>query len=59
MGNWALGYLSGAAAYSETLDPLNGVDSQAVAYWIDNYCQVHPLDKFTEALGAFIREHPH
>jgi hypothetical protein len=58
VSNWALGFLSGAAAFSENLNPLEGLDSDAVLYWIDNYCRSRPLDKFTVALRAFIDEHP-
>jgi hypothetical protein len=59
MGQWALGYLSGAARYSETLNPLEGLDADAVSYWINNYCQQHPLATFTAALDAFVHEHSH
>jgi hypothetical protein len=58
VGNWALGYLSGAAAFSQTLNPLEGLDSDAVLYWIDNYCRSRPLDQFAVALRAFVDEHP-
>ena len=58
VGNWALGFLSGAAAYSPNLNPLEGLDGDAVLYWIDNYCRSRPLDKFTVALKAFVHEHP-
>jgi hypothetical protein len=56
--NWALGFLSGAATYSEDLNPLNGVDADAVAYWLDNYCRARPEDRFVEAVRAFARAHP-
>jgi hypothetical protein len=59
LANWTLGYLSGAANYSETLDPLHGVDADGVFYWIDNYCQQHPLTQLKAAADAFIHEHPH
>jgi hypothetical protein len=58
VGNWALGYLSGAATFSQALNPLEGLDSDAVLYWIDNYCRSRPLDKLTVALRAFVHEHP-
>jgi hypothetical protein len=57
VGNWALGFLSGVAMYGHNLDPLEGVDSNAVAYWLDNYCQARPTD-VVDALKAFIRQHP-
>lgn len=55
---WGLGYLSGAASYSSDLDPLRAMDADAVFYWIDNYCRIHPLDRFVKALDAFVSEHP-
>jgi len=58
MSNWALGYLSGAATFSQNLNPLEGLDSDGVLYWIDNFCRSHPLNKFTVALKAFADEHP-
>jgi hypothetical protein len=58
MGNWALGFLSGVAIYSTDLNLLEGVDSDAVAYWLNNYCQGRPTDRFVDALKAFIRQHP-
>jgi hypothetical protein len=58
MGNWALGFLSGSAVYSNDLNPLQGVDSDAIFYWLDNYCQARPTDRFVDALKAFIRQHP-
>ena len=58
MGNWALGFLSGVAIYGDNLNPLEGVDSNAIAYWLDNYCQSRPTDRFVDALKAFIRQHP-
>lgn len=58
VSNWALGYLSGAATFSQNLNPLEGLDSDAVLYWIDNYCRSRPLDKFTVALAAFVNKHP-
>ena len=58
IANWALGYLSGAAVFSKNLNPLEGLDSDAVLYWLDNYCRSHPLEKFTVALKTFTLEHP-
>jgi hypothetical protein len=58
MGNWALGYLSGAGTFSENLNPLQGVDADAVFYWLDNYCRARPTARFGDAVRAFIYEHP-
>jgi len=44
--------------YGDNLNPLEGVDSNAVAYWLDNYCQARPTDRFVDALKAFIQQHP-
>ena len=58
MGNWALGFLSGAATFSRDLDPLEGIDAPAIFYWLDNYCRIHPIDRFVDALHVFVNEHP-
>jgi hypothetical protein len=57
-GSWALGFLSGVAAFSPQFNPLRGVDSDAVFYWLDNYCRARPTDLFSHALYAFVSEHP-
>jgi hypothetical protein len=59
---WVLGFLT-AVGYmgeggSEHLNPLGGLDSPAVAAWVDNYCQTHPLDDIQAAAKAFIDAHP-
>jgi hypothetical protein len=56
--NWALGFLSGMAIGSTDLDPLNGLDSDAVLNWLDNYCRANPLERFSHALLKFVGEHP-
>ena len=57
---WMLGFLSGVGyAGPPTADPLGGLDGNAVATWIDNYCQAHPLEKIIDAGAAFYRAHPH
>jgi hypothetical protein len=58
MLEWALGYLSAIAVWEQYYDPLNGVDAEAVTYWLDDYCRVHPTDKFTTALLGFVAKHP-
>jgi hypothetical protein len=58
MGNWALGFISGVATYSDHLDPLKGLDADAVSYWLDNYCRAHPTEKFAKAVSVFIDAHP-
>jgi hypothetical protein len=58
ISNWVLGFLSGVGTLAPDLDPLNRLDSDAVLHWIDNYCRAHPLDPITNALKAFVKEHP-
>jgi hypothetical protein len=60
LGNWALGFLSGMAASTDDLDPLDGLDSDAVAYWLDGHCQAHPLQNFQDVLTdfGFLRKYP-
>jgi hypothetical protein len=48
-GNWVLGFMSGAASALDR-DLLDGLDSEAILGWMDNYCRAHPLDKI--AVGA-------
>jgi hypothetical protein len=63
IANWALGYLSGVAVwgFDRTMGhkaPLRGMDADGVLYWLDNYCHVNPTNKFTDALAAFVEQHP-
>ena len=54
---WALGYLSGAARFSEDLDPLRNIDEEQTVAWLIAYCQAHPTTEFRLALEAFIEAH--
>jgi hypothetical protein len=54
---WVVGYLSGVAFWGG-LDPMKGLDTQAVFAWLDNYCRAHPLTDIIEAANAFVHEHP-
>jgi hypothetical protein len=57
--SWALGYLSAAAITSYAFTrarPLNGIDANAVFYWLDNYCRAHPTTSFVAALSEFSGE---
>jgi hypothetical protein len=54
MGNWALGYVSGAAIFGDVGNPLGRTDSNGVLYWLDNYCASHPTEDLTGALNTFI-----
>lgn len=54
LGQWVLGFLTGVGwGTREAQDPLRGLDSDAVAAWLDNYCKNHPL----RHLDAFVQEH--
>jgi hypothetical protein len=61
---WILGFLTGVADLAASrgvtvpgkVDPLNGVDVQAVWAWVDNFCHAHPLETVIEAGEAFATE---
>ena len=56
---WVFGYLSGTADnLGGAVDPLRGLDKQAVWSWMDNYCRAHPLEKIYKASRVFLKEHP-
>lgn len=58
--SWVLEFLSGVGW--ETVagrNPLHRVDFNAVAGWIDNYCQANPLQGISDAAEAFVKAHPH
>jgi hypothetical protein len=61
LADWVLGFLTGVGfASSSGMDPLNGLDGGApVLAWMDNYCQVHPLERIHDAAIAFTKAHPH
>lgn len=56
MGQWALGYLSGSAYYSDK-DVLGKTDADGVSYWLDNYCRANPTALFDAAVDAFYEAH--
>jgi hypothetical protein len=57
---WVLGFLSGVG-YTEAprVDPLQGVDADGVAGWLDNYWGTNPLQTLVAAAKAFVEEPPH
>ena len=57
MGNWALGYISGAATFGAIGNPLENTDAYGVAYWLDNYWRSQPSGYFVDAVKAFIHAH--
>ena len=57
---WMIGYLSGVGKWgSADLDPLNGMDAQAIYAWISDYCEANPSAQILDAANAFIHVHPH
>jgi hypothetical protein len=52
--SWSLGFLSGMAL-GEAGDPLGRTDSEAIAVWLDNYCQKFPLAHLSTALYILLR----
>jgi hypothetical protein len=61
---WILGFLTGMADLAASvpvqskMDPLSGVDAEAVWAWVDNFCRAHPLEKVVRAGEAFATAHP-
>lgn len=57
---WVLGFLTGISAmgFMTKLDPLNGVDGEAIWAWMDNYCKAHPLENIGNAAIDFVGAHP-
>jgi hypothetical protein len=50
-----LGFLSGIGYEGEeVIDPLMGLDPQAVWAWVDDYCQAHPVEKIAAAAEACV-----
>ena len=49
---WVVGYLSGVAIWTPDLNPMKGVNAQAVWAWMDNYCREHPLVAIKDAASA-------
>ncbi len=56
--SWILGFLSGVGYAERGKDPLHGTDVEGVSAWMDNYCQVHPLNDVADAGAAFVAAHP-
>jgi hypothetical protein len=56
---WVVGFLSGIGSMIlGELDPVHGLDADAVYRWVDTYCRNHPADTIEAAARAFIVEHP-
>jgi hypothetical protein len=56
---WVVGFLSGIGSMVlGELDPLHGLQADAVYRWMDNYCGAHPSQTIEAAARVFIQEHP-
>jgi hypothetical protein len=56
LSQWALGYLSGVAMWSDEYDPVKDQTADAVYGWLDNYCRAHPTTEFVDAVDAFAQK---
>ena len=57
MQHWAVGFVFGSNWSSTTgPDRLVSVDGEAVASWLDDYCQRNPLESFPNAVIALATE---
>lgn len=52
-GQWIVGYISAAGYYGNP--SLRKTDSDAIAVFMDNYCQAHPLEDIVQALVEQLR----
>jgi hypothetical protein len=52
-GVWVLGFVSG---YGYSGPAMAHTDAEAIASWIDNYCQKNPLESIAEAAGRLVEE---
>jgi hypothetical protein len=51
-GQWLLGWVSAVGYYG--VANLRQTDSDAIAAWLDNYCQAHPLDQLDVAADHLV-----
>jgi hypothetical protein len=55
--NWVYGFLSAFNYYGTSEgDIANGIDSNGLFAWIENYCAAHPLDTIAAATIALITD---
>ena len=55
--SWLAGYLSGYSVFGGSItNVIEGLDRDARAQWVDNYCDAHPLDPIYTAADALIAE---
>jgi hypothetical protein len=53
---WVLGFLAGVGD-STPLNPLQGLDANAVTVWVGDYCNAHPLDTILKASESLVKAH--
>ena len=54
---WVLGYISAVNEYGPwSADVTQGIDTDGVFGWIDNYCAQHPLHNVDDAAEALMGE---
>lgn len=46
---WLMGYMTGLATATTSIDLLASTDAPSVMAWVDNYCRANPLNKITDA----------
>jgi hypothetical protein len=58
MEAWIGGFITAFNSYGagRSGDVLNGMTSDAVWIWMDNYCRVNPQDQLAVAAVAFVKE---
>ena len=53
---WVLGYLSGAATYTDG-ELLAPTDANGIWYWLDDYCRTHAAEPLPDALDFYVASH--
>jgi hypothetical protein len=55
--NWVLGFLAGAAIWSNNGNFLGNTDTNGIFYWIDKECFSKPTLPLVEAAAKFVGAH--
>jgi hypothetical protein len=56
MGNWVVGYVSGANVYDSGPDFLLQTDPNGIVAWVDNYCTSRPLENVFNGAHVLVQE---